>query len=67
MSKELTIRIRMPESMSPRQAAAFVREALDLRWKDGEPDIIPPRWNIAVYQTFDFGTHTEHRKVKGRD
>jgi hypothetical protein len=65
MSKELTVRIRMPENFTPKNAAEFVRGALNSAWNAAyEPC---PRWNISVYQTFDFDTHSEHRKVHGKD
>lgn len=64
MAKEITVRVRVPESMSARQAAVFVRNALNREWETNHPSPTP-RWNITVYQKFDTGsTYPEYHKVR---
>ena len=64
MAKETTVHVRVPESLSARQAAVFVRNALNREWDANHP-FPTPRWNITVYQKFDVGgAYPEYHKVR---
>ena len=65
MAKETTVHIRVPESMSARSAAQFIRAALRAEWLLWNHDKPMPRWNITVYQKFDTGgAYPEYHKVR---